>query len=127
MSGGRFDYDNDRAANTIFGWDICTDYGLGKYDYNSNVKAARKRNPLEDKQMSELVYDVFCILHSLDWYLSGDTGEDDYREDVKYFKNKWFYKNENSQIREEIDKGIEELRDDLYQTFCLDHTKEDGA
>lgn len=50
---------------------------------------ARKFNPMEDKEVSELVWDVACLLHSLEWYQSSDISEEKYREDLQWFKNKW--------------------------------------
>lgn len=115
MSGGRF----DNAAREIFGWSVDVDYGLGEGAYETYVKRARRLDPMEDKQLSELVYDVFCLLHSLDWYKSGDTGEDTYLADVAYFKNKWLKGRRKALEREEIDKQIEELREDLYRSLLF--------
>lgn len=111
MSGGCFDYVNDRACQEIFSW-MSPDYG--EYGF-SKAKDARKLNPLEDKQLSELCWDMFCLLHSLDWYRSGDTGEETYLADAKYFKDKWFKKDKGAIQREEIDKSVEELREQLYK------------
>ena len=33
---------------------------------------------------------MFCLIHSFDWAESGDTDEEQYREDIMYFKRKWF-------------------------------------
>ena len=86
MSGGHFDYSNDRCCKEIFGWSFTPDYGDRGI---SQSEAARKLDPLEDKVISELVWDVFCLLHSFDWYASGDTSEEQYRHDVQRFKKKW--------------------------------------
>ena len=76
-----------------------------------------KLNPLEDKELSELVYDVFCLLHSYDWYISGDTGEEDYRNDVKYFKDKWLKRSSNYRVKDEIDKTLAEAKEELLNMF----------
>lgn len=115
MSGGAFDYTNDRACQEIFSW-MSPDYGECGF---SKAEKARKLNPLEDKQLSELCWDMFCLLHSLDWYKSGDTGEDTYMEDVKRFKDKWLKKDAGTAWKEEIDKSIEELRKELYKTLIV--------
>ena len=57
MSGGRFDYIDSRCKSEIFGWDD------------------RFRNVFEDREISELIFDVFDLIHDYDWYASGDTGE----------------------------------------------------
>lgn len=115
MSGGKFDYINDRACQGIFQW-MTPDYG--EYGF-SKAKNAREMNPLKDKQLSELCWDMFCLLHSLDWYESGDTCEETYAEDVKRFKDKWLNKDADVIKREEIDKSVEELRDQLYKELMV--------
>ena len=39
-----------------------------------------------DPEISALVYDLFCLLHSYDWAESGDTDMDAYQKDVEIFK-----------------------------------------
>ena len=40
--------------------------------------------------------DVAELLHDLEWYLSCDTGREDYLESMKNFKEKWINKSENA-------------------------------
>ena len=123
MSGGRWNYNQCNLGYDMFpGCDVC--YGLGddeksKYgNYTESVKLARKLNPMEDRQLSELVFDVLCLLYSADWYKSGDTCEDIYREDVKFFKEKWLKVNPDT-VKDEIRKSIQELKEELYVTFGI--------
>lgn len=123
MSGGRWNYNQCNLGYEMFpGCDVC--YGIGsdernKYrNYSGNVKLARKLNPMEDKQISELVFDVLCLIYSADWYKSGDTCEDIYREDVKFFKEKWLKVNPDT-LKDEIRKSIQELKEELYVTFGI--------
>lgn len=60
MSGGRFSYLNSSLKSEIFGW---TD---------------KPRNVFEDKEISELVWDILDLIHEFDCYASGDTGEESY-------------------------------------------------
>ena len=117
MSGGHWGYENDSACRELFGWNIDALYGLNSEEVQRNERAARKLNPLEDKELSELVYDVFCLLHSYDWYISGDTGEEDYRDDVKYFKEKWLNRLPDERIKQEIEKTVDELKENLRKEF----------
>ena len=87
MSGGYFNYSNDTAARDIFGYGPAITYGLK--DLQEEAKQVAKDNPLEDHEISELVYDVFCLLHSYDWYMECDTSHETYQKDVEFFKNKW--------------------------------------
>ena len=77
------------------------------------AKEVWEEDPLEDREISELVYDVFCLLHSYDWYKEADTSEDTYRKDVKYFKDKWLNKSQDERIdslRESCRKDYESVR-----------------
>lgn len=115
MSGGKWNYGQCNLGYDMFPHSDVT-YGLGERDYERSVKEARKCNPMEDRQLSELVFDVLCLIYSADWYKSGDTGEDQYREDVKFFKKKWF--NDPSGIaRREIETITEEFRKDLMESL----------
>lgn len=120
MSGGRFNYDNDQAGTSIFGWNVNIDYGLGdrKY-YMESVKEARQQNPFQDKQLSEMAYDLFCLLHSLDWYLPGDIGEDTYQKDRAFFKKKWLKPTASDLAAAEIEKSICECRAELLNTLLV--------
>ena len=115
MSGGTWNYANDTLAGDIFGWGVSVDYGLNREEHKISAMRARKADPLEDKELSELVFDVFCLLHSYDWYNSADTGEDTYRADVKAFKDKWLKRSENQRIKDEIDKTLFEANKSLYR------------
>ena len=114
MSGGHFSYDNDRACHEIFGWDLSPDYGERGFKQSRD---ARRLNPLEDLVMSELVFDVFCVLHSYDWYVCGDTCEETYRADVQRFKDKWLKPMRGKPAKEIVDEELEEVRKKLYLAF----------
>ena len=114
MSGGHWGYKNDYMAHEIFSWNMSPDYGKEGFD---QAKYARKLNPLEDKQLSEMLWDMLCLLHSYDWYASGDTCEDTYRKDVAHFKKKWLNRSTEELVCVEIDKALSEAREDLLQIF----------
>ena len=87
MSGGYWNYQNDYLCGEILG--IGADYVLDSKEHKEDILQIRKLNLLEDRVISEIAYDVFCLLHSYDWYRSGDTCEETYRKDVETFKKKW--------------------------------------
>ena len=118
MSGGYWNYENDRAARAIFGLDMNVDYGKVGFKQSKN---ARRENPLGDKMVSELVWDVFCLLHSYDWYMEGDTGEETYMEDLKRFKTKWLGVPLEEMVFREIDKALTEAKEDLIKIFLPLH------
>lgn len=117
MSGGHFNYQNDHVCCEIFGWGVNPDYGKEGFEQS---KIARRLNPLEDIVMSELVFDVFCVLHSFDWYKSGDTCEETYRKDVQRFKDKWLKLLPQERIKEIVDDELEAVRERLYSAFVSD-------
>lgn len=86
MSGGCWNYMNDSAASEILGYHIYVGYGLDSDKHEKNYKQVIRDNPLGDPEISALVYDVFCLLHSYDWAESGDTDMDAYQKDVEIFK-----------------------------------------
>ena len=116
MSGGHFNYQNDRLCEEIYGYDIYPNYG----ERGASLSAkARRKNPLKDYVISELIFDVFCLLHSFDWYESGDTCEETYREDVKRFKDKWLATQPSARVKEIVDDEIIRLREELYKSFNI--------
>lgn len=103
MSGGRFQYMDNNLKMEMFGWF----YEDGKVP-----------NVMEDREISELVYDVLDLIHDYDWYASGDTGEDDYLKAKAAFKKKWF-SNRGVRVRRIVDESVEELKKELYKTFNI--------
>lgn len=87
MSGGYWNYRNDTLASELFGYNLDAHYGEQGFE---QANQARDINPLEDKEVSEILWDMMCVLNSYDYYKSGDIGEDTYKKDLLYFKKKWF-------------------------------------
>lgn len=105
MSGGRFNYTDMTLKDEIFGW------------------TNKPKNVFEDKEISELVWDVLELIHKYDWYTSGDTSEETYLKAKAEFKKKWFG-DRDACIREIIDNTVQECKDELYKTFGLYDAKE---
>lgn len=98
MSGGRFDYKDMSLKSEIFGW------------------GDAPTNAFEDREISELVWDVLELIHDYDWYACGDTGKEDYLKAKSEFKSKWFG-NRGVRVRRIVDNAINEVRNELYETF----------
>ena len=105
MSGGHWNYVNDSLMNEIFG-----------YIVDASEEAAA-RNPLEDRIISEIVYDIFDLLHEFDWYKSGDTGPDAYRNAVNRFKQKWLGKPSEQFVLDHVNRALELTRKELLETL----------
>lgn len=87
MSGGRWEYTNDRLSSEMFGWRLNCVYGDKGH---KDCLKARDLNPMGDREISELVWDVLCLINARDYYESGDIGIDTYNKDLEWFKEKWF-------------------------------------
>ena len=120
MSGGHWNYVNDRVANELFGYYVDVGYGLEDDDINDSRKLARKINPLEDKLLSELVFDVLCLLHSYDWYVSGDNCEATYLKDVKYFKQKWLKGVSKDLVTNIVEEEFAQTKEALLKSLVYD-------
>lgn len=101
MSGGRFEYKDTGLKNEIFGW------------------SDRPYNVFEDREISELVWDVLDLIHDYDWFSCGDTGEDAWIKSKTAFKDKWFGKQED-RTKRIVDQVINDARDELYKTFGIE-------
>lgn len=67
-----------------------------------------------DVELDDLVKDLAELFYSREWYLSGDTGEGDWREARKAFKQKWLHsKSREERFEKYIDIAIESIRDDF--------------
>ena len=107
MSGGLWDYRDSGLKGVIFGW--CDEW----------------HNVFEDREISELVWDVLELLHDYDLYKSDDTEKEDYLKAKKEFKKKWFGSNRGLRIRRIVDEALEETKTELYETFGIE--EEDDA
>jgi hypothetical protein len=68
-----------------------------------------------DAEMDEMIDDLCEVLHDLEWWKSGDSGEEEYRKSVQAFRAKWFQGNREKRLKGYIDKQIGIVRKELYQ------------
>lgn len=61
----------------------------GSFDYKYSDIRYTYEGRMCDKELEELLQDFCDLLHDLEWWQSGDTVEEDYRESVTVFKKKW--------------------------------------
>ena len=94
MSGGSFDY-------------LC--YGIEETYVGQ----------MEDYELNEMMKDLCKVLHDLEWWQSGDYGEESYRKSVKNFKEKWFGKTEEERLAKAVDKATKDFEKLLKNTFGL--------
>lgn len=71
---------------------------------------------MEDKILDALMLDLSEVIHDLEWWGSGDIGEEDYRETVRKFKSKWLSKN-NSVCEKIIEQECDKLKSELLESL----------
>ena len=67
-----------------------------------------------DAEMNDLIKDLCDLLYTLEWWQSGDTSEDRYREKLSRFKAKWFKGDRKKRLKGYIDEQIGIVRSELY-------------
>ena len=100
MSGGYFNYRDATLRDEIYGW------------------SDTWHNVFEDREISELVWDILNLIHDYDYYISGDTAKDTYLKAKADFKNKWF-NNRDVVVKRVVDTAIEEVKAELYETYGI--------
>lgn len=106
MSGGRFDYKDSDLKYSMFGW-------CNKHEDKYNAK--EHGDPMQDRELSELVFDVLNLIHDLDWYLSGDTCERTYNKSKAAFKKKWIHGDRNDRLTRMVEDMFKETKDECLK------------
>lgn len=92
---GIWDCMNDELCFRIFGYELFPMYGD---EGREQSYLAREIDALEEEDISEIVFDVLCLLCAYDAYVLGEISEEDYLADVSTFKRKW--------LREELHESM---------------------
>ncbi len=124
MSGGHFDVYTGNLVDELQGeWqdeeinDLFEDlFGRG---WNGKRSVFGHRSPYVEHDKVEFGPRGGGLFESLDFWLSGDTSEEDYRDDVRRFKEKWFRKTPKNRVEYYQRKFTE------YATEMLDKFREE--
>lgn len=114
MSGGSHNYISYAINGALFKDRIETHY-TNVCDAE-NARIARNLNPMHDRELSELMADVMCLLYGLEWFDSCDIGEETYKECVNKFKSKWLKRTEKDRLNsylEDLKSYYEKLVEEL--------------
>lgn len=117
MSGGSHNYIANEINEALF-----EDRFENRYKNVCDEKIARiarNLNPMHDRELSELMADVMCLLHGLEWFDSCDIGEETYKECVSKFKAKWMHRTENDRLN----SYLEDLKS--YYESCYEELVEE--
>lgn len=80
----------------------------GSYDYMCYSIENTYIDAVYDEELNMLLKDLVLVLHDLEWWQSGDIGEEDYRKTLNDFKKKWFG-NRDERLKEIIENKCKEL------------------
>ena len=98
----------------------------GSYEYIYLSLEEQCKGAMYDAEMNDLIEDLCELLHDLEWWQSGDYGEEEYRKTLLKFKKKWFQGVREKRLKDYIDKQVGLLKGQLYCLIGID-TKEGDA
>jgi hypothetical protein len=84
----------------------------GSYDYACFRVEEAYENQMFDVELNEMIIDLCQVLHDLEWWQSCDIGEEQYRETVQVFKDKWFGKRDE-RLRELVCQEFDKFRESI--------------
>ena len=112
MSGGAWNYYNEMLSCDIFDVSVPKPWASHAAECR---REALKKNPFGDREISELVYDVFELLVARDFLISSDICEDTYNEYANAFKDKWFKQPRGKRLERIVDEAVNGLKDELME------------
>ena len=98
----------------------------GSYDYICYKLSNECEGRMYDAEMNDLVEDLYEVLHDLEWWQSGDTSEESYRNTLTKFKAKWFKGDRQERLKGYIDEQIGIVRSQLYSLIGEPQESEDN-
>lgn len=114
MSGGSHNYIANEINEALFENRIDNHY-QNVCDEKIAI-IARNFNPMHDRELSELMADVMCLLYGLEWFDSIDIGEEKYKECVNKFKAKWMHRTEKDRLNSYLD-DLKSYYEELAEEF----------
>ena len=87
----------------------------GSYDYVFAKVDNECNGRMYDYEMNDFIIDFVEVLHKLEWWQSGDLGEEDYRKCLNKFKAKWFNADSRDvRLKGYIDTIFDNAKKDCY-------------
>ena len=97
----------------------------GSYSYIFSRLSSECEGRMYDAEMNDLIRDLCDVLHDLEWWQSGDSSEDRYRNTLTKFKAKWFKGDRQERLKGYIDEQIGIVRSQLYSLIDEPQESED--
>lgn len=79
----------------------------GSYNYFYCELLDQCCGQMHDAELDIFVKDFALVLKDLEYWQSSDKSEEDYRERVNAFKDRWFGRNSDAQLKERYDAEVE--------------------
>lgn len=89
----------------------------GSYNYIYCQLKSECAGQMFDCEMDDMIRDLCEVLHDLEWWQSGDSGEEEYRETLRKFKQKWFLTDRKERLITYIDEQVGIIRRELYDVI----------
>ena len=81
----------------------------GSHDYGCYTLERLYSKQMKDDEMNDMINDLIRVLHDLEWWQSGDIGEDEYRRTVENFKTRWLG-NRDEDLRDRLSRSLHQLQ-----------------
>ena len=95
----------------------------GSHNYIYSRLSTECAGEMKDAEMNDLIDDLCKVLHDLEWWQSGDTSEEVYRETLSKFKAKWLGGNREERLKSYIDEQLSVTRCTLYNLIGIQRTE----
>lgn len=86
----------------------------GSHDYLCYRIEEEFAGKMHDLELDDLMKDIATLTHDVEWYDSGDYGDETYFECVRKFKKKWFDISRQERLKGYIDDKLEVTKKELY-------------
>ena len=85
----------------------------GSFNYIFSRLETECAGNMQDDELNELITDLCEVLHDLEWWQSSDISEEQYRETVKAFKDKWIQGTSQSRLEGHMIDHIESVKNEI--------------
>lgn len=92
----------------------------GSYGYECYRVEEAYVGHMYDHEMNLLMFDLVKVLHDLEWWQSGDYGEEAYQKTLSEFKEKWFDGDRVERLQNIITEETDKLRTELMAMIGMD-------
>lgn len=97
----------------------------GSYDYECYRVEEEYVGRMYDREMNLLMFDLVKVLHDLEWWQSGDYGEETYQKTLSEFKDKWFDGDRVERLQNIITEATDKLRTELLAMIGKDGERDE--